>query len=266
MTPQQQSLVDTIRGVLEADAEIEAAWLAGSLGRGGGDAYSDIDILALAKEGTVAAVARHYLRDVARIAEPALVNALYGGSILNVVTRDWRRFDIVFIEAADLARYDAARLTPLFNRGDRHPPSPPATPYRADPDTVQKLVNEYLRILGLLVVALGREEYLLGLTGLGLMRGLTIDLMLEENDVAPADRGGALRRNPLLTEDQRRDLHTLTPVAATRDGLIAANVALTAIFLPRARRLTKRVGAPWPEVFEAATSEHLKRNLGLSLD
>ena len=266
MTPEQQTLVEAIRGVLEQDAEIEAVWLAGSLGQGGGDAFSDIDILALATDGTVGSVCQRYRRDVARIAEPALVNALFGGRILNVVTRDWRRFDIVFIEAGDLVRYDSERLTPLFNRGDRRPSSPPATPYEPAPDTVLKIVNEYLRVLGLLVVALGREEYMLGLSGLGLMRGMTLDLMLEENNVAPADRGGALRRNPLLTEDQRRDLATLAPVAATLEGLIAANRALTAIFLPRARRLAERVGAPWPVVFEAATREHLERSLGLILD
>ena len=104
--------------------------------RGGGDAFSDVDILALATDGTVGSVCARYRRDVARIAEPALVGALFGGRILNVVTRDWRRFDIVFVEAVDLARYDDARLTPLFNRGDRRPPSPPAQAYEPDADTV----------------------------------------------------------------------------------------------------------------------------------
>jgi len=111
---------------------------------------------------------------------------------------------------------------------------------------VLRLVNEFLRVLGLLVGCIGREEYLLGLAGADILRRLTIDLMLEENGVSPIERGGALRRNPLLTPDQRRELATLAPVAANGAGIIAANAELAAIFLPRARRLADKVGTEWP--------------------
>ncbi|HLZ84539.1 MAG TPA: hypothetical protein VKQ54_13320, partial [Caulobacteraceae bacterium] len=206
-----------------------------------------------------------YARDVAAIAEPALVQALFGGRILNVVTTDWGRFDISFVEGSELVRYDAERLTPLFNRGERSPPRGGAAPYRPSPETVLRLANEYLRVLGLLVGALGREEYGLGLNGIDILRRITVDLMLEENAVGPADRGGALRRNPLLTADQRRNLAALAPVVADHDGLIAANAALSAIFLPRARRLAAQVGAPWPTVFEEATRRHLRERAGVTI-
>jgi len=265
LSSDQQDLLDAIGRVLEADPEIEAAWLAGSLGRGGGDAFSDVDIVALVARGPAEAGLR-YARGVAAIAEPALVQPLFGGRILNVVTTSWGRFDISFVEPGELARFDADRLTPLFNRGDRLPPRGNGASYRPAPETVLRLVNEYLRVLGLLVVALGREEYGLGLNGVDILRRITVDLMLEENAVHPADRGGALRRNPLLTPDQRRELEALAPVAADRPGLIAANVALAAIFLPRARRLAAEIGMTWPSVLEAATRRHLKERLGLSID
>jgi len=46
--------------------------------------------------------------------------------------------------------------------------------------------------------------------------------------------------------------------------LIAANLALAAIFLPRARRLAAQTGMTWPTAFEAATRRHLKERLGVA--
>jgi predicted nucleotidyltransferase len=265
-TPEQQALVGAIAEALADDPEIEAAWLGGSLGRGAGDAFSDVDVVALVAAAPAAEVGLRYSRDVASIAEPALVNVLYGGRVVNVVTTDWGRFDISFIEPLELTRFNAAQLTALFNRGNRNPPRDAPAPYQTDAPTVLRLVNEFLRVLGLLVGCIGREEYLLGLAGADILRRLTIDLMLEENGVSPIERGGALRRNPLLTPDQRRELATLAPVAANRAGIIAANAELAAIFLPRARRLADKVGTEWPAVFEEATKRHLRDHLGLVID
>ncbi|WP_293903676.1 hypothetical protein [Phenylobacterium sp.] len=103
-TREQQDLTETISRVLGADPAIEAAWLAGSLGRGAGDAFSDVDILALVTTGPAGETGRRYVNEIPAIAEPVLVNPLFGGRILNVVTADWRRFDISFVEAADLGR------------------------------------------------------------------------------------------------------------------------------------------------------------------
>src|SRR5579862_3951429 len=106
-TAEQSALIDRIRIVLEADARIDAVWLAGSLGKGRGDAFSDVDILALCADGKAAEVSAAYA-DPSAIAKPVLVNRLFGGAVLNVVTEDWQRFDIVFLEKVGLARYNAA--------------------------------------------------------------------------------------------------------------------------------------------------------------
>jgi len=264
LTAEQQGLADAIAGVLAEDPAIEAAWLGGSLGRAAGDAYSDVDVLALVSAGaTPAEAGLRYAREAARIADPVLVNPLFGGRVVNVVTADWRRFDLSFVSADELGRYDSGRLKMLFNKGNRTPPARPSTAYRATPETVLPLVNEFLRVLGLLPVAAGREEWLLSLAGLDILRRLTIDLMLEANGVGPIERGGALRRKPFLSADQAQALEGLSPVAANRDSVFAANVEIAAIFLPRARRLVADVGAEWPAAFEAATLRHLEQRLGL---
>ncbi|HUO89118.1 MAG TPA: hypothetical protein VMU08_08085 [Rhizomicrobium sp.] len=263
-TAQQAALIDRIKRVLEADARIEAAWLAGSLGKGKGDRFSDVDVLALCTDGKAGEVSAAYA-DPSAIARPVLVNLLFGGYIVNVVTEDWQRFDIVFLEKAGLGRYNAADLTPLFNRSGTGPPHAERKPYAATPDAVLKLVNEFLRVIGLGPVGLGRGEYLVALTGIEFLRRMTIDLMLEENGVGPAERGGALRVNVFLTEDQRRALESLPPVAADRESLLAADRALAAVFLPRARALAAKIDMAWPDALEQATRRHLKAELGLEI-
>jgi predicted nucleotidyltransferase len=265
-TAEQRQLIDTLSGLLLSEAQVEALWLAGSLGKREGDEYSDVDLLVMAADGGASELSQRLTGRLSEVVEPVLVNRLYGGRVLNVVTDDWRRFDLSFIEPADLVRYDAMSLTPLFNRSGRSPPSAPSVAYQTPPERVVELANEFLRVVGLSVGALGRQEHQLALTGIDILRRLTLDLMLEENDVSPAARGGALRRNPFLTDDQRAELAALPPLSADDGSVIASNRAFARIFLPRAKRLASRVGAPWPGAFEAATRRHLKSRLGSDLD
>ncbi len=260
-TPEQQDLIDGIARMLRAEPQIEAAWLAGSLGKGQGDRFSDVDVLALAKDGTAANLASTLPDRLSAVATPVLVNVLFGGRVINVVNDDWRRFDINLVEAPALAEYDGAELQVLFNRGDRTPPSKPRAPYRTSPEMLLKLVNEFWRVFGLAAVGLGREEYVVCLAGIGYLRGMTLDLMLEENLIAPAARGGALHRNIFLAADQQAQLVGLPPLSATRESVIEAHRALAAIFLPRARRLADEIGMAWPTAFEDATRRNLAAKL-----
>src|SRR5579872_1031017 len=77
MTPQQRRLADRISEVLQSDARIEAAWLAGSLGRNEGDAFSDVDIIVLCPDGLANEIAA--TPGLLDFAKPVLVNALFGG-------------------------------------------------------------------------------------------------------------------------------------------------------------------------------------------
>ena len=260
MTDEQTALIDAIRRTLQADARIAALWLSGSLGRGAGDGYSDVDTLVLCEDGKVAEVAAAYTKDVAKIASPVLVNTLYGGRILNVVTQEWQRFDLVFIEAEALPRYNANDLTPLFNKGTCEPPRSVPVPYATSPAALRKLVDEFLRILGLAPVVLGRGEHVNALSGIGLLRRMIIDVMLEENGIGPAARGGALHLNIFLTGDQRRALEALPPLSATRESIVTTNRAMAALFLSHARALAAKIAMDWPQALEDATRAHLKKS------
>ena len=263
MTPEQQSLIARLQAHLEADPRVEALWLGGSLGRGAGDEYSDVDLIALVADGKAIGTGQTYGRDLGQSIPCVIVRPLFGGGVVTVVTEAWERFDISFVEPAGLDRFDPSEIKNLFNRGERQPSPRVATPYRTSPETLGPMIEEFFRILGLMVLSLGREEYLLGLSGIGFMRQLTMDLMLEENGIGPMSRGGALSRRPLLTQEQLAELDGLATVSADREGIIRGNLDLARIFVPRARRLAAEIGLDWPQALEDAVRRHLKGQLDL---
>ncbi|HEY2886885.1 MAG TPA: hypothetical protein VGJ08_16875 [Rhizomicrobium sp.] len=263
MTPAQQSLVDAISAVLQRDARIEAAWLAGSLGRKAGDTFSDVDVIVLCPDGTAKEIAATPgLLDFAR---PVLVNALFGGRIVNVITPDWQRFDLVFAEGSDLARYNANDLKPLFNRTGREPPRIEPAPYLATPESLAKLVQEFYRVMTLAPLGIGRQEYIVALSGIELLRKMIVDLMLEENGIGPQQRGGALRLNPFLTSEQIKLLESLPAVAAERDSLLGCQKVIANIFVSRAKAFAARIGMEWPSALENASRAHLKSQLDFEI-
>jgi predicted nucleotidyltransferase len=260
LTQTQQELFDTIVRILEADPEIQGVWLGGSLGKGTGDAWSDVDVVIMVADPQKTGA--RYLAKIPEIAEPALITPMFGGSTINVVTADWRRFDLDFA-APDNPKLASPNRRLIFNRSGREIPARAPQAYTTPPDALLKLVNEFIRVAGITPVVIGRKEWVLSLSGMDALRRLTIDLMLEENGYSPMNRGGALHRNNMLTPEQVVELEAMTPVAASRDGAVTAVNELSAIFLPRARRLAAKVGMAWPERFEKLTRDHLKRELGI---
>jgi hypothetical protein len=264
-TSEQQALFDALAAHLERETMVEALWLAGSLGAGGGDAYSDIDLLALAADGRAGDLSTRLAADCIAAFDAVLVNPLYGGRVLNVVAAAWQRFDLTIVEREHLERYDANALTPVFNRGESAPSAKPASVYRTPPDKLIALVNEFLRVLGLAPVGIGRAEWQITLSGLDLLRRMTFDLMLEENSIDPAKRGGALHPSRFLTDAQKAAFASLPTMAAEPTSLMAGQAAFARLFLPRARALADQIGAPWPQAFEDATRRHLRAALGLEI-
>lgn len=262
-TPDQQALIDRAQALLETESRVEAAWLAGSLGAGGGDEWSDVDLLVLVADGAFPAVSATLADRLDEVAPTVLVNRLHGGIVLNAVTENWDRFDLTFTEANGLSGHDASRLRSLFNRSGREPPRKTPEP---PPLRVTQLATEFLRVLGLTPVAVGRGEYQLALTGQEHLRRMTFDLFLDINGVPLTARGGALKRLPMLTADQRAALAALPATGPDRAGAIDGNLAWARLFLPAARAFAAAHGAAWPERLEQATRRRLEATLGIAAD
>jgi predicted nucleotidyltransferase len=262
-----RELIRRASEVLEGDARVLAAWLAGSFGRGDADAFSDVDLLAAVGDDERPGFLADWESVVERIAPTVHRNALVHGEIgvYNAITEDWLRFDLTVVGPEHLGSRPRSGLELLFDRAQLHGTLPErGAPVAPNADQLQRLTVEFLRVLGLLAVVIGRGELLVAVTGCGHLRSHLVSLFLETASVE--DRGGVLKLNPLLSDQQRAVLEGLPPVVATRESVIAVHRAMAEAFLPLARALHGKLGLDWPAAFERATLTYLERQLGLRID
>ena len=228
------------------------------------DAYSDIDFVLVAEEGASDGAAELWREAISRTGEIVLWrDRTTRRNLINAITADWTRTDVIIAKPDEMRAETQAGLKPLFDH-DRHLRAPGKD---AKEDEVRNLarikhqIEEFIRILGLLHLAAGREEYINGVLGVFHLRNLLVELMIEET--AAPHRGGALQLNRLLTDEQKDVLVALPPALPDRDAMIAAHLAYARAFLPRARRLAADWGIEWPERFEAVTWDHLRSSLAI---
>jgi hypothetical protein len=259
----QEQFVEKIRQILDNDPGIIALFLAGSFGKGQADAYSDIDLLAVVTPDSYSDfnnVWRQYLQAIA----PIVFWNEFGNDqrIINAITEQWQRIDLVLIDEEALRKRAKDSVRPLIDRYSLYETLPTIIPWSGpNKRYITHLINEFFRVFGLLAVAAGRGEYLLSVAGVDLLRMMLFNLLSEEVEVA--DKGGMLAWSRRLSEEQLGLLATIPPAAPTRQSIIDAHLACANAFLPRARRMA----AKWeiePQAFEEATWNHLEREVGLS--
>lgn len=261
MTEDQQALLDQLIAAFAADPRVRSGWLSGSFGKGAGDAWSDVDLTLVADLPDIATCLRDCADGAAALPATVFSHLVYG-RIFSGITPAWTRFDLAFLTPDEFARQGGAGLVRVFGDGDAAPPRPADS----DPDAasrVSRLIHEFLRVLGLSPVCIGREEWLVGQQGVELLRGMLVEVMLETNGVARSARG-AKRLNGFLRADQRAALEALPVPAAERTALLAAQGEIARLFFAAARPLAQRHALAWPEAFEAATRAHLARRLDVT--
>lgn len=263
MTPAQSALLDRLTKTLGQDPRIQALWLHGSLAHGGGDAWSDIDLVAQVDAADQAGCLKDYGGPQPGLPERVHTLEVYG-CIVNSVTTTWERFDIVFLPETQIRRTYGAELKPLSGVAVQLDPKPDVEADGGTAARVEALILEFLRVLGLGPVAVGRGEWIVGQQGHSLLRDMTVNLMLEGNGV-PRSARGAKRLNVYLTPEQQAALEAITPPAANRESLLESQAAIGRLFLSEARPVAARMGIAWPEAFEAATRRHLKAELSLDI-
>lgn len=259
----QRALIERAERVLGRDDRVLGVWLVGSFGRGTQDRFSDVDLWVVVGADD----ADSFCDDWPKISDeisPTVFRRALGPRVFNHITPDWLRFDVSVGTPDALGSRTRSTAKPVYDpHGLSAELAAPAAPKQPDPARVQSITVEFLRVLGLLPVAIGREEYVVGESGAGLLRQMLIDLMLE--DVAVEDRGGVLHLDGLLPADRQQILANLPPLEATREAVITANLTCAAHFLPLARTLHTTCGLPWPQDLEAAARRHLSTTLSLDL-
>ena len=262
MTPDQQSLLEALETALRPDTRIDSAWLTGSLGAGRGDAWSDIDITLVVRADGMPGLLGDLMAQDGPLPATALRLSQFG-RLVNGTTPKLQRFDLLLSTPEEFARHSGGAVKLLFGDAGQGPAeraSPPSDP-AAGARRIEGLVTEFLRVLSLATVPVGRREWVVMQDGVGHLRRLLIELMLEENGVGPAERGGAKKLYPFLTAEQIAELEALVAPRAIEAELLAANRDLRDRFLPRARRVAEARGAVWPADWEAAVMSGLARDL-----
>ena len=262
-----EDLSQAVADRLSSETGAQALYVAGSHGAGEEDAYSDLDLVVVADPDEHSRLAWAF-RGALEGQAPVVFWQVRKGrnSLVNAIIEDWRRCDLFMSSAIDFAQQKRSRdsLKVLFDRINLYRGLPDKLPSETpDRARVAHIVNEFLRVLGLMPVELGRGEHVLGVKGAGALRDLLTDLMLEECPLPERDGGRHLNR--LLTPDQIRLLEGLPYPGPNREEVVAAHVRTAAAFFPIARRLSQQLEVAWPDAFEQATRRRLAL-AGVTLD
>lgn len=256
----QHELIAAVAERMAGKPGLDALFLAGSFGRGTADEWSDVDLLALAAPEQHAGLAADWRKTLDAITPIVFWQELpRGGMLLNAISEDWLRCDLSITDK--LGARAKNTIMPLFDPRRLYDTLPDSLPPRApDPGTVRYLIHEFIRMMGLMPVGLGRGEYVTMVLGVGMMRGHLEALLMQ--DVTLPDPGGILHQSKLLSPEQMALLRALPYPPPERDAVITANFAIAREFMPRARAMARRLDIAWPEAFEAATRKRLRLTLG----
>lgn len=261
----QEDFARSVADRLGLDPRLHALFLGGSLGRGTSDAWSDVDLLALPRDGDAAGLAEDWPAILGELAEVVFMRRIgQAPRILTIATTaDMLRCDLYVTTREDVERRARSGLRPLIDHDDLWSGLRPETaPREPVPARVSYQIEEFLRVLGLVPVVLGRGELITAVQGHGLLRDLLIGLMREESGMD--DDGGALHLSKVLPASDLAVLMSLQTPGPDPAEIVAADVELAQHFLPRARRLADRLGLDWPERFEAAVRHHLETELNVT--
>lgn len=256
----QQTLIARVVEALGPDQRIQALFLSGSFGTGTADAFSDVDLLAIADPADHEALAADWRKTLEAIAPIVHYNRLPHALVLNAITDDWLRVDLHIANRDHLAHAAQDTLKPLSDPGGLHATLRPETPVPSpNAGRLGWMVSEFIRILGLTPVALGRGEVELMTVGNGFLRRFLTDLLTIE--VNPRIAGGMLHLSRVLDPGRMAVLAAVPLPQLTAASAIESNLALARTFMPRAKALCASLGVEWPATFEAATRNHLQRAL-----
>lgn len=263
------AFVEHAAAIFFRDERIRILWLTGSLAVGKADAQSDVDLRAAVYAEDFATINQWWPDLLSQVA-PIIWKRRWPGppdeAILGAITANYTRFDVV-LQSIDDTRprtLEAARL--LFDKDGKAQHLRLTEPPSHDPYTnLAFLVEEFIRLLGMLPIVVERDDVPIGMEGQLALHSMLISLLLLENGI---DRMSTGKRHVVafLNEEQRAILAQVPSLAPTMESIIQGRAAYGRLFLPRARRLMEACNQVYPEAFETATRRHLWETLDVSLD
>ena len=261
LAPGYRRLFERALAVLAADERVRAVWLSGSVARGDADLASDLDLIVTVGDDVHAGFADEWRTWLAAITDTVLAKPLaFAPGSFYSVTPDWHRLDVVVERVSDIdSTFFRVRTAVLDRDGLASRVPPPDQPPGPSAKKIAELVEEFLRIHGLLPVIVLREDWLLGVEGVHTLRSLLYQLFVESN--APHPTTGVKRWSAKLTDDQRGVLEAMPTGEASQQGVIEGHLALVGAFREHVPAICDRLGITWPDRLERATYAYVARQL-----
>jgi len=251
------ALFDDAVRVFHADERVRGLWLSGSLARGSPDRVSDLDLIVAVRDEDHAAFASSW-RDWLEAITPTLIarELPFAPGSVHCVAPGHERLDIVVEKVSSVASSFHRQRRVVFDRDglDQYVPAPLAEGPR--PAVIAGLVEEFFRVYGMFPTGIAREDWLLCIEGIHIVRTLLYQLFVEAN--APQPPMGVKQWSVRLTPAQRGLLEDLPTGAADRESIIGANEAVATAFVRAAREICSELGCAWPTELEEATRAYLR--------
>jgi hypothetical protein len=165
------------------------------------------------------------------------------------------RIDVVSEPASRVAQSMFRHRVLVFDRDGLDALVPAPQPSGPSEERVSMLVEEFFRDVGMFPVGLEREDWLLGLEAIHLVRSLLYQLFVEMN--APLPPMGVKQWSAKLTTTQRAVLEALPTGHADRESVVAAHQQVARAFREHARAACATLEIPWPDDLEDATDRYL---------
>ncbi|MEL6127405.1 MAG: aminoglycoside 6-adenylyltransferase [Pseudomonadota bacterium] len=259
--PDVPSIADRLRQRMMTAPGLSGLYLAGSHGSGHADRFSDVDFVAVVEDTAHEDIAEAWRTAVE--AEETVVfwfRAGRGPVLLNAVTEDWLRIDLITNGQELFLKRRQADIVPVHDPAGLHSRlDPSAWVNRPDAARVSRIIEEFVRVLGLMPVALGRDELFVCVTGSDLLRTSVKDLLIARDALVPP--GGALHLTRVLPPEDIDLLNRLPFPRPDRAEVVAAIAEIARVFFPIARAMARDLDIAWPAAFEAAARNHLRREV-----
>ncbi len=232
-------------------------WLGGSLARGDADQSSDLDVLIAVADDAFDEFAAGWRAWLDSITPTVIARSLplLPGSLYSV-TPAMERLDIISERVSALAR-TPHRVRLLVLDKDECNSLLPELPAAPGPSalSIASLVEEFFRDYAMFHTVVDRDDWLLGIEAINVIRSLLYRLFLESN--APIPVTGVKRWSERLTPEQRAVLESLPAARPREDEVVPAHEAVSVAFVLNAKSICRRVGVEWPTELDRCVRDHL---------
>jgi predicted nucleotidyltransferase len=264
----QWETCEQISAALWRQSSVRALWLSGSLARDQADQFSDIDLVALIAGASV----DDAVSNIESLLASQFTVVLFrkpgdqDHRLLNLVTDDWKRFDLSIFSNDAIRRSKIRGLRTLFDKDGLDLPVGHGEPPKSEKtaEEVDFVVSEFIRVLGLLPVVLHRDDLVAAVSGSGLLREHLITLLQCEQ--TGRARTGALNQTESLSAAATSALLGLPALCAEESSILDFNRSCWEIFIQHGPAVSQQYQTEWPGQLVEAVRSRLARDLGMELN